>query len=432
MGNSICRVRSFINTIFLLSLVNVLSCDVFNSDEGENGEQALLNSDDSIVFTEDRDTFSNNEKANFKDEVVLHSNGEMHFQRLEGKDTPPSVRTLHEVELKHFLKIFSGFKKFNNECSGFDKEDIIIYTITNNRGDQSKTVRCSNSALSPEENVKLFNIVREFENFKEMLQGEVRFADKLSFDFKPVQSEVSLDEPIAFEYKVTNNTNELVSIGFGSSSQRGLKIFKDGELLFSSQNSFFASVVTQWEIPPSSTVSKTFEWNHRSDDGSIFQDRKVDSGTYTAIQFLVDGNSPVQTNENTITEEGQHTIQPRIIYNRFIDPAKFTYELNNRISKSFTFNFDSKRKVGFLVRPYDLPSTEPDGDLGEIIFEAEMEASSGKRIAIEPFENVVLDVKWNRKDAEGNSLPNGFYQIEMWLLDQDPKYRAERRVFIKN
>lgn len=403
--------------VFLVS-VFVVSCDSLGTADTERP-----NHDSLITFIIQR-PFSH---GKWKDEVIVHSSGRVDFRRLEGEEIPSATRVLSDDEFQEITNLFTDFYALENDCPRYNENGVEFYTITYHGERGEKTVRCDMSSVSRiPENEKLKPIVRLLRDFRMSLIGEERFAGQLSFELRPERTDVDLDEPVVLQYSVTNETNEEVEIGFSSSAQLGFKIYQEGEVIFSSGAFGYLGVLTSWKIPPFSTGIKEYEWDHSSFDGSIYHDRKVKSGTYTIIQFLQNGNSPYRSTEITITEQGDQALQPRVVYNRHDDPSAFIYELNNRISASFSFDFSTDRKVGFRIREYDVHSQTA----GEIVYSNTTGNPSNTHLNIEPFEEYVWNETWDRRDNEGNPVPQGFYRAEMWLMDQEPEYRAGRRVFI--
>ncbi|MEX0906094.1 MAG: BsuPI-related putative proteinase inhibitor [Balneolaceae bacterium] len=413
--------KFFQYSMFLLvfpASVYLVSCDLIQSSSTDTATDSFI-------------TFTMHPKhLEWKDEVTVHHTGRIDFRRLEGEELPPATRTLDDNEFQHLVTVFENFHVFNNECYQFDENSVTLYSITWHGDEGEKNVVCDSSALARiDENKELRPLVFLLRDFRQSLVGEVRFEDKLSFTLQPDKTTYNLDEPVILQYRVTNITGDPVAIEFSSGCQSGFKIYhRDGEIVFSSNAFGCTGALTSWEIPPFSTEIREFEWDHGAYDGSIYQDRKVKSGTYTIVQFLRDGNSPYRSTEVTITEQGEGALQPRVVYNRFEDPSNFIYELNNRISESFSFDFSTDRKVGFQISEYDRDSQTA----GEVVYTDTSGSPANSQINIEPFEEYAWNETWDRRDDAGNPVESGFYWAEMWLLGQEPELRTGRRVFIEN
>jgi flagellar hook assembly protein FlgD len=50
-------------------------------------------------------------------------------------------------------------------------------------------------------------------------------------------------------------------------------------------------------------------------------------------------------------------------------------------------------------------------------------------LQIEGAGEVLFSEPWNGKDSAGNFLPQGRYVLEMWLIGQNPDYRARSEFF---
>lgn len=416
MNNRTKYLQYSIFTILFLPAFFIVSCESpGTADTGRTNQDSLL------TFIIERPS----SHGEWKDEVTVHSSGEIEFRRLEGEEIPSSSRILDENEFLELERQLDHLYALGNECPEYNEESVELYTITYNGPLGKKTVRCDGSAFGSNIS-ELRSIVFLLREFRTSLIGEEKFADQLGFELTPEQTAVNLDESIILRYRVTNITGNKIDFGFSSGCQFGFKIYQEGEVVFSSNAFGCTAALTSWEIPAFSTEIKEFEWDHSSFDGSIHHDRKVKSGTYTIIQFLRNGNSPYQSTEVTITEEGDQALQPRVVYNRHDDPSAFIYELNNRISDSFSFDFSTDRKVGFRIREYDVQSQTA----GEIVFTDTTGNQVNAHLTIEPFEEYVWTETWDRRDDDGNPVPQGFYWMEMWLLEQEKNYRAGRRVFI--
>lgn len=415
------HVRTFLLWLILLVCVNLASCDYIGTSNSAGTNQDLF-----IEFDIQRPS----SHGQWKDKMNIYSNGWIDYQRLEGEEAiPSSSRMLSDAGFKHIKNLVSDFYSLQNKCIQYDEGGVELYEITFHGPNGERTVHCNMSSLSGvPENEELSPIVHLLRDFRMSMIGEERFSDQLKFTLQPDKTAVDLDEEISLRYEVTNQTDRQVTIGFSSSAQLGFEIYKEGKIMFSSGAFGAFGILTTWEISPYSTEVKEYHWDHSSYDGSIYHDRKLDSGTYTIIQYLQNGNSPYRATKVTITEQGDGALQPRVLYNRFDDPSLFVYELNNRISEPFSFDFSTDRKVGFVIREYD-PQSKTEG---EIIYRDTSIESPDSQITIRPFENFVWKESWNRKDNDGILVPSGFYWAEMWLMDQQNEHRAGRRIFIDN
>jgi hypothetical protein len=99
------------------------------------------------------------------------------------------------------------------------------------------------------------------------------------------------------------------------------------------------------------------------------------------------------------------------------------YELNNRISDEFVFDFNINKPIG-----YRIISTEN----GSVVRADSTETPGSARIAIKPFGDYIYPIEWNGRDSAGNILNNGRYILEMWMIGQDAKYRAIREFWVYN
>lgn len=407
---------------FILALcLYFVSCDGLQTETGT--DTAFMDSYSSLTFT------MHKQHLEWKDEVTVHQTGWIEFRRLEGEEKPPAKRVLHDDEFLHFKELVPAVHAYEGRCSGYDENNVILYSISLHREEGGKTVLCDGTSLARiDDNELLKPVISLLRDFRMSLIGEIRFNEKLRFDLRPEKAVVDLDEPVIMRYGITNITNSDVTMGFPSSGQLGFKIYHEGKVIYSSGLFGTLGVLTSWRIPMASTDIKKYEWDHSTMDGSIYHDRKVKSGTYTIIQFLQNGNSPYRATEITITEQGGQKLQPRLVYNRYEDPSTFFYELNNRISEPFSFEFSTDRQIGFQIREYDTQTQSA----GDVIYSSTSGSSSGGRLIIEPFDEYIRTEKWDLTDNDGNPVPDGFYWAEMWLLDQQPDYRTGRRVFIGN
>ncbi len=363
----------------------------------------------------------------WKDEITLHHSGLLEFHRLEGENKPDAARALFDDEILYFMKLAENLHGWSGACDNYDDSSPRHYSITIHSEDGKRTVLCDGSSLAiTDSNQSLMPVVSFLRDLKMSMWGEVRFGGKLKFDLKPGNKVLALDEPVALKYNVLNSSGRDVTMSFPSSAQLGFKIYRNGEIVFSSGAFGGLGILTSWEIPARSADSKEYVWDHSSFDGSIYHDRKVKSGTYTVIQYLQNGNSPYRATEITITEEGKQKLQPRVLYNRYDDPYAFFFELNNRTSELFEFDFSSDRKVGFQIREYDTQSQTP----GNVIYSNTSGEARPTNLQIGAFDEYTWIETWDLTGPDGNPLPNGFYWAEMWLLDHEPDYRAGRRIFI--
>jgi hypothetical protein len=409
---------SVFSLIFILFLPAIMSCDLINSDS----EILNLQKDPWISFV------SEARHLGWKDEITLHNSGLLVFNRLKGEKKPDAARALFDDEILHFINLSENLHGWTGTCNEYDNSSPRQYSITIHSEDGPQTLLCDDSSLGRSDSNKPLRPVLSFLRDLQMsMWGEVRFDDKLTFDLKPRKKVVNLDEPVDLQYIVLNRSDREITMSFPSSAQRGVKIYRDGEIIFSTAAFASLGVITYWEIPAWSAKSKEYAWDHSSFDGSIYHDRKVNSGTYTVIQYLQNGNSPYQATEITITEQGEQKLQSRVLYNRFDDPFAFSYELINRISEPYEFDFSSNRKVGFQIREYDTQRQTP----GNVIYSNISGEAQSTNLKLDAFKEYTWTETWDLTGSDGNPVPNDFYWAEMWLMDHNPDYRAGRRVFIQ-
>lgn len=360
------------------------------------------------------------------DRIQLFENNNVEINRIKGDPLPVSRRLLSDDEFGYVRSLFENFYELNDEYldeSYSSRKYEIIYH--GEKGD--KKVVCDASVFShyyfgiPEyEQLRL--ILDAFFDFRYALIGEKMHAGNLLFSFSPEKDVVNLDQDVVLNYRVKNITNKPVTLHFANIQQLGYKVYGENNLLRRFPLAFQPATST-WTIPERGEDLKQAAWNHHIEEGTAFWDRKAKAGTYTIVQYLLDANSPYFSSAVTITEEGGEALQTRVIHN-YSDPLKVTYDMNNRVSRPFTFQFQRQEYIGFRV-----VSDETD----EIVFADTIrkEVNLTFVLTIDSFGDNTVEYVWNRRDFNNERLPSGFYDIEMWLIDQAPEYRAVRRYYYR-
>ena len=279
----------------LLMTIFSLSCDL------------LLTTDTELPKHEPKITFVlHYPHGGWKDEVIVDVEGIIHLRRLEGDHLPEASRRLDEEELRYIRNLFEEFYSLDDEYIQYDESTTTLYTITYYGEEGEKIVRCDNSVYDhtlwgdPGYRI-LKKIVNELRDFRISLVGAKRFAGSLIFDFKPEKDTVKLGEPVALHYSVRNSTNSDVKMRFANLQQVGFKVYRDGELLLVYPLAFLPAT-SSWKIPARSTELRKAEWDQMIYD-EYGSSQKVEPGTYTIVQYLLDGNSPYRANEVTIKED---------------------------------------------------------------------------------------------------------------------------------
>lgn len=359
------------------------------------------------------------------DEVNIYRNGYAEIRRLEGEKIPASSRLLNSEEFQFLQNAFGDFDTLGDSYLRESYMDPYHYTITYHGNEEAKTVECDNSIFdhqlwhNPEYEI-LKKIVTTLHDVRKSLIGEGKYAGKLEFKFRPQKTEVGLDDEVVLIYEVTNKTNEHVSIPFANQQQLGYKVYHNGVML-AEVPMFYLPATSSWIIPARTTRSQKISWQQTVlYDEYEFSDRKVKSGNYTIVQYLLDGNSPYISTEIKITEKGETPLQARAIKS-FARPQELLFELNNRISKTYVFNFNTDRPVGYKITSLET---------GQVVRADSSSSPGDTQITVEPYGDYVYSEPWDGRDPEGDFLQQGKYKLEMWLIGQDPDYRATREFWV--
>jgi hypothetical protein len=355
------------------------------------------------------------------DEVHIYDDRRATITRLEGDPIPVSSRMLSEIEFDYLGDLFGDFNKLEDSYLRDDYTETWIYTITYYGDGLRKTVKCDNSVYDYSNEI-LRPIVRFVNEIRISLIGEDKYAGKLEFSLHPEKAVVNLDEDIVLQYRVRNISGKNVELIFPNQQQLGYKVYRDGKLIHG-YPWFFLPAFSSWNIPAGSVREQKISWPQTIYfDEYEFSDKKAKSGVYTIIQYLLDSNSPYRATEITITENGNSPLQARAIRS-ILRPGLLIYELNNRISDEFVFEFNINKPIG-----YKIISTEN----GSVVRADSTETPGSARIAIKPFGDYIYPIEWNGRDSAGNILNNGRYILEMWMIGQDAKYRAIREFWVYN
>ncbi len=396
------------------------SCDrVVELDEGELNPGNLA--EVKVVFD-----IVNPGYWTWKDEVLLFSDGNAAFRRLEGEEMPASSRRLSAGELEYIKGLFRHFHRLrasylDDRYKNYSRYSIIL---TYESGIK-KTVVCDNSVYDHQtlDSLRywvLRPIVRALSDLRTSLVGEVRFAEKLEFDLRPERTVVNLDEQIVLVYRVINKTAQDITLAFANQQQLGYKVYYKGRLIAFSPM-IFQPAGSSWVIPTSSEGVKKSHWLQQIiHDEYEYGDKKVKSGIYTIVQYLLDGNSPYRSTDIAITEVGGEPLQARAIKS-LVRPRELIYELNNRVSREFSFTFSLDRPVGYKITSLET---------GAVVRADSSGAPKTHRIAIPPLSDYLFSEPWNGRDSEGNFLRRGRYRLEMWLIGQQPDFRATREFWV--
>jgi hypothetical protein len=231
----------------------------------------------------------------YEDQVTISKSGMMSFERLEGEEIPESERTLFENELLYLNSFLEEFSELTSVCEEAEPGPYSILTIQHNENQNlQQTVSCS--LFDDSGNSQLNRFLYFLHDLRLSLIGEARFDDKLSFHFYPQEPVFELGERLELVYEITNHTDEEIEINFPS-GELGMHLYRDNQnLLTLREVPIGASTMI---ISPGST-EKYKRWleEHHFEQFDIH----LESGPYTVIQFLMDGNSPYISNEITITE----------------------------------------------------------------------------------------------------------------------------------
>jgi hypothetical protein len=404
--------------IFILCIGLYLSCDLIISPEFK--EKPTGDIFITIVFD-----LVNPGYWHWVDEVTIFQNGYAAIRRLEGDSIPETFRLLSDEELYYIGNIFRDFDTLGDSYLRESYQDPYHYTITYIGNEDVKTVECDNSIFDhqiwydPEYEI-LKKIVTALYDVRISLIGEGKYSGRLEFNFSPEKTYVNIDDDVLLHYEVRNNTNRGIDVMFLNQQQIGYKVYHNGALIAEYPTYFFPAGST-WRIPARISRTQKISWKqtvHRDEYENT--DRKVKSGDYTIVQYLLDGNSPYSATTITITEKGDLPLQSRAIksYSR---PQELIFELNNRTSKEYSFVFNSDRPVGYKITSIET---------GEVIRSDSSGSPAHIQLTIEPFGEYVFSEPWDGRDSEGIFLQQGMYELEMWLIGQVPDYRATREFFI--
>ncbi len=407
-----------LTTILLLCLIVFPACDMIfgpKSTEKVSGDLHVR-----IIFY-----MVNPGYYTWRDEVQLFRDGKVTIKRLEGEAIPASSRVLSTAELEYIKSRLARFTELGNEYLDDAYKNYSRYTIDVYDGGTLKTVTCDNSIYdyrnwnSPQYTI-LRPLVSAFSDVRMSLIGEGRFSGKLDFDLRPEKLTVGLDEEIVLTYRVKNKTNQDITLVFPNVQQLGYTIYHKGRVI-----SEFPWVVSpafsSWQIPAASEAVEKAGWSQRIvHDEYEYSDRKAKSGTYTIVQYLLGGNSPYRSTDITITEQGAEPLQTRAIKS-ILRPQELLYEMNNRVSREYVFTFTTARPVGYKITSLAT---------GNVVRADSSTAPGSAQITIPPYGDYVFSEPWNGADSAGNLLPKGGYRLEMWLIGQNPDYRAVRRFIV--
>ncbi len=360
----------------------------------------------------------------WRDEVQLFRDGKVTIKRLEGEAIPASSRVLSAEELEYIKSRLTNFGALGDEYLDDAYKNYNRYTIDVYDGGTVKTVTCDNSIydIYTSDTLRyriLRPLVSAFSDVRTSLIGEGRFYGKLDFDLRPEKLTVGLDEEIVLNYRMKNKTNQDVTLGFANLQQLGYKVYHKGRLI-QEFPMMTQPALSSWQIPARSESVKKTTWSQRIYDEYEYADRKAKSGTYTIVQYLLDGNSPYRATDITITEEGAEPLQTRAIKS-FLRPQELLYEMNNRVSREYVFTFTTTRTVGYKITSLAT---------GNVVRADSSTAPGSAQITIPPYGDHVFSEPWNGRDPAGNFLPQGRYVLEMWLIGQNPDYRAVSEFFV--
>ncbi len=359
------------------------------------------------------------------DEVNIYQNGYANIQRLEGEEIPASSRLLSNEEFQFLQNAFRDFDFLEDSYLDESYRQSHQYIITYFGSEIAKTVECDNSVYNylfrddPEYQI-IRAVVNAVNDIRISLIGEDKFAGILEFKFRPEKTVVGLDDEIVLVYEVKSKTSEHIYLGFANQQQLGYKVYHNGVML-AEVPMFFLPATSSWIIPARTTRSQKISWQQTVlYDEYEFSDRKVKSGNYTIVQYLLDGNSPYISTEIKITEKGETPLQARAIKS-FARPQELLFELNNRISKTYVFNFNTDRPVGYKITSLET---------GQVVRADSSSSPGDTQITVEPYGDYVYSEPWDGRDPEGDFLQQGKYKLEMWLIGQDPDYRATREFWV--
>jgi hypothetical protein len=391
----------------LLAIGQFFSCDLLLNSDSETTRHDTTKL---ITYTIDSD-------SGWKDRIIIYNGGRAAFERVQGENIPHAERILSDDELSYIKALLGTISDLEENYTG--EQSYTTYTIEYYGPEGTKKIVCDNtvfshSVLDDPDFVKLRNIVIELNTVRTSLIGETALTDVLEFNLKPQNTTVTLDESVVLEYSVTNKTAEAIVLPFANQQQLGFRVYRENELLITFPE-IYQPATSGWMIPRNSTVQQQITWDHfvRDDTGS--EALKAKAGTYTIVQHLLDGNSPFQSTKVTITEEGDERIQSAVTRG-FGTPITFTYVLNNRVSESFVFSFDSDARVGFEVHTRET---------GEIVFADTVYTDAPGTLLLDAFDVQSFAYSWDRRGENGERVPAGSYTVKMWLVDQDNDHRAE-------
>jgi hypothetical protein len=402
-----------IGTVLVFSILTQPSCDLVVQPVGKG-----LNSGELLIQA----LFNINNPGYWhcKDEVNVYDNGTVTIVRLEGDPISESSRYLSDDELKHLMRFLDDFGKLKDSYLRDENEDEWVYSVTYFGDGEKKTVTCDNSIydyLTADPTV--YNILRPIviilSDVRLSLIGEGKYSGKLEFNLRPEKTVMDLDEEIVLIYQVFNSSRQDIFLQFANQQQLGYKVYHNGNFIAEYPLAVLPAL-SSWIIPAGHIREQRVSWSQTiHNDGYEFSDKRAKSGVYTIVQYLLDGNSPYRATDITITENGDTPLQARAIKS-IMKPQVLIYELNNRISEEFVFTFDINKPVG-----YKIISLES----GKVVRADSTESPGSSRIPVEPYGDYAYSIPWNGRDYDGNFL-RGKYRLEMWMIGQDPDYRAFR------
>jgi hypothetical protein len=412
------RINKTIGIIIALCLIILPSCDLIIQPRIQEFDPDDLFA--AVVFD-----VINPGYWHWRDEVRVYNNGKTTIQRRMGDEIPASSRSLSGEELTYLKSLFRDFGTLETSYLDDTYKEYSTYAITYYGDGKPKTVDCDNSVydyrIAGSRQYEILRpIVSALSDIRIALLGEEKFAGKLEFNFRSEKSVVDLDEEIVLLYEVRNTSRQDVILPFANLQQLGYKVYYNGNLIVGYPMAFLPAT-SAWNIPAGSTREQKISWPQTiHNDGYEFSDKRAKSGVYTIVQYLLDGNSPYRATDIMITENGDIPLQARAIKS-IMRPQELIYELNNRVSEEIVFTFSINKPIGYKIISLDS---------GKVIRADSTETPGSSRIAIEPYGDYIYSIPWNGRDSAGDFLKNGKYMLEMWMIGQDPDYRAFREFWI--
>lgn len=402
--------------VIISIMVFFVSCQVEHPTEQVNRPSKIL-----FVFDASADRYQG-----WKDEIRVDDLNRVFLRRVMGEGGVQAFRSLHFQEQRYLEHLLEGFERLrDNYFRGGSTPSGIVYEITVWYPFLTKTVRADGVIFDYQtwrdpELAQVRSIVWAFSDVRTSLFGE-KMKAMLAFDFSPAKSSYDLDEEVTLRYGVTNTRDADVTLWFANQQQLGMKLYRDGRLLMDIPRVFLPAT-SEWIIPARSTAQQVMPWNQILDDQYGFGDRKVKAGHYTVVQYLLDGNSPFMFSDLIITENGT-PLQARVVHD-FVwssQPVTFIYDLSNRVRQEWIFRFRSEVKVGTRI-------LNPGG---EVVYSDTAASGPPSELRLTAYGDFSSQKVWDLLDNSGQPVPPGAYNVEMWLLDQLPDYRAVRlyRVF---